>query len=437
MSWRKIKLGDFLRPRNERFEPNSKSLDGLKKIQKIEFSGNIVVSEYQPTKTEQIIVYNKDLVFSGLNIEKGAICLNLTDQNLTVSTNYSSLEVDYSIVDETFFSFFLKSKTFNKILRKHLSKDYSFTKPKQLLPIEISLPNINEQKEIAKKFFQVQDESLLLSKSISYQAYLLSELRKSLLKEALQGKLVPQDIKDEPAKDLLKKIKESCKLINGSRKRIELTPIEKDKIPFEIPTNWIWCKLGDVVNMSRGKFSARPRNDPNYFGGKYPFIQIGSLDEQGSIITSAPQTLNEKGYNVSKEFSKGTIVIAIVGGTIGNLGVLGSPMCFPDSIIGILPSEYYHQEYILYFLKYMQPFIREAAYQMSGQPNIKIPTLAELLLPLPPLEEQQRITKKLTHLVTCCNNLEQNINHSMSQHEKLLQQVREEAVSKKYKLELI
>ena len=120
----------------------------------------------------------------------------------------------------------------------------------------------------------------------------------------------------------------------------------------------------------------------------------------------------------------------IVGGTIGNLGVLGREMYFTDSIIGILPNKFYNQDYILNYLRYKQPAIKSEAYQMAGQPNIKIPTLENLLFPMPPLEEQNRIVQKLDELMQYCNELEASIKQGQSQNEKLLQQVLREALRK-------
>lgn len=243
----------------------------------------------------------------------------------------------------------------------------------------------------------------------------------------MQGNLVEQNKKDEPASELLKKIKtekEKLKKVNV------LEPFSENSIPYIIPNNWIWCKFGEVIQMTRGKFSIRPRNDPSYFGGGYPFIQIGSLDEKGSVINEAKQTLNEKGIKVSKKFPKNTIAIAIVGGTIGNLGVLGREMYFTDSIIGILPNQFYNQDYILNYLRYKQSEIKSEAYQMAGQPNIKIPTLENLLFPMPPLKEQNRIVQKLDELMQYCNELEASIKQSKLQNEKLLQQILREALNK-------
>ncbi len=292
---------------------------------------------------------------------------------------------------------------------------------------ELPYFDIETQIEIKNQFVNSEDIKSSLTTELNQQVELVKKLRQQLLQDAVQGKLVEQNKKDEPSSELLKKIKtekEKLKKVNV------LEPFSENSIPYIIPNNWIWCKFGEVIHMTRGKFSIRPRNDPSYFGGGYPFIQIGSLDEKGSVINEAKQTLNEKGIKVSKKFPKNTIAIAIVGGTIGNLGVLGREMYFTDSIIGILPNQFYNQDYILNYLRYKQSEIKSEAYQMAGQPNIKIPTLENLLFPMPPLKEQNRIVQKLDELMQYCNELEASIKQSKLQNEKLLQQILREALNK-------
>ena len=298
-----------------------------------------------------------------------------------------------------------------------------------------------EFRDKVNKVFASKNKVEAISTELNHQLTLVKKLRQQLLQDAVQGKLTAEFRSSHPelvegsyhASELLKKIKaEKQKLIAEGKlkKEKELPPIKAEEIPFDIPEDWVWCRLGEVVEMGRGRFSIRPRNDPSYFGGEYPFIQIGSLDENGSVIYKAPQTLNEKGFKVSKQFPKGTIAIAIVGGTIGNLGVLGVDMCFTDSMVGIQPSEFYIQDYILSFLRLKQPALKQASYQMAGQPNIKIPTLENLILPMPPLSEQHRIVQKLDELMQTCDALEASIKESAAQNEKLLQQVLREALRK-------
>ena len=196
---------------------------------------------------------------------------------------------------------------------------------------------------------------------------------------------------------------------------------------FKLPQGRRWCRLGEYALFERGKFSIRPRNDPNYFGGEYPFIQIGSLDGNGSVVGDYTQTLNEKGLATSKMFEKGTIMIAIVGGTIGNLGVLGKDMCFPDSIVGVRPMFMTCQDYVLMLLQHYQPVIRELSYQMAGQLNIKLPTLDNLVCALPSLPEQKAIVSKVEKLLSLCDQLETQITTNQTHSGQLMQTVLKEA----------
>lgn len=428
MSWEKIRLGEFLINREDRYKPSDKAIYGLKRIHKIDFSGNIVLSD-KASNTDMILVKKGDLVISGINVEKGAMAVYEGEKDIAATIHYSSYSFDEKRIDINFLKYFLKSPEFKEAIKEQVPGGIKTEiKPKHLLPLQVVIPSdIKEQRKIIEKFKNAEKKNCELDSELSNQNHFVIQLRQSFLREAMQGKLVKQDPKDGNARELFEKIK--AEKAKSGKKEKELPPIKLEDIPFEIPANWVWCRLGDVVEMNRGRFSIRPRNDPSYFGGPHLFIQIGSLDEHGSVITEAPQTLNEKGYKVSKEFPTGTIAIAIVGGTIGNLGVLGKPMCFTDSIVGVLPSKSYNQEFILTFLRFVQPEIKKAAYQMAGQPNIKIPTLAELLIPFPPFSEQSRIVRRMGELMRLCDELQESIQTSKAQNEMLLQQVLKESLN--------
>jgi type I restriction enzyme S subunit len=94
--------------------------------------------------------------------------------------------------------------------------------------------------------------------------------------------------------------------------------------------------LREIYHFQRGRFSWRPRNDPRFYDGEYPFIQIGDIPRTGKYITSHTQTLNNDGLAVSRLFSIGTIVISIAA-TIGAVGILSFDSCMPDSLVGLKP----------------------------------------------------------------------------------------------------
>ena len=221
----------------------------------------------------------------------------------------------------------------------------------------------------------------------------------------------------EPAEELLKRIQKERNI----KKNFSLKASEEEL--KEIPDTWKWIAIGNYAECNRGRFSVRPRNDPNYYNGEYPFIQIGDLPREGGLISSHTQTLNEKGLGVSKMFSKGTVAIAIVGATIGNTGILDYDMCFPDSLVGIQTGNNISNIYVDYYLRSEKEKIRLISYAGGGQPNIKLQTLNPYPFPLPPLEEQKEIVRRVEALFRKCDLIEQRYLKAKTYTDKLTQSI--------------
>jgi restriction endonuclease S subunit/predicted ATPase len=162
-----------------------------------------------------------------------------------------------------------------------------------------------------------------------------------------------------------------------------------------LPKDWVWGSLDQCFQVERGRFSVRPRNDPAYYNGKYPFVQIGDLPPEGGVISEYSQTLNERGLGVSRQFPRGTILLAIVGATIANSGVLGFDACCPDSLVAIQSSETALLGFADLWLRANKLKLRNAAVASGGQPNINLQILRPFAIPLPPVVEQIEIV----HLV--------------------------------------
>jgi type I restriction enzyme S subunit len=406
-----------------------------------------------------IVVEPGDLVISGINVAKGAIAVHDGNKPIAATIHYSCYIFDKNKIDIAFFKRYLKSPIFVQALENQVKGGIKTEiKAKHLLPIMVHLPNMAEQQLINSHFESFEDELASLDTEFGLQSSYMTRLRKAILQEAIEGKLTvgwrrdqeesltkePKTSKEElcarralrekdpdfSARALLSKImaeKEELVAEGKIKKQKPLAPIKPKDAPFALPEGWIWTRFGHLTTLERGRFSIRPRNDKTCFGGKYPFIQIGSLSEAGHVINDFDQTLNDKGYKASKEFPKGTILVAIVGGTIGNLGVLGRDMCFPDSIIGIRPSEVRNNSFTLLLMRHLQPAIRMAAYQMAGQPNIKIPTLAELIVAVPPLAEQKAIVERVEELLSMVDELEKQVAGRKLQTQDLLRTVLAEA----------
>ena len=136
--------------------------------------------------------------------------------------------------------------------------------------------------------------------------------------------------------------------------------------------------LGDIAVLERGRFSPRPRNDPRYYGGDYPFIQTGDIANCGHRLSTYRQTLNERGIHVSKKFTRGTIVIAIVGATIGATAILEIDVYAPDSVIGInVDEKLYNNVFLETLLQFWQPELLRIAPE-SARANINLSILQNI-----------------------------------------------------------
>jgi type I restriction enzyme S subunit len=157
-------------------------------------------------------------------------------------------------------------------------------------------------------------------------------------------------------------------------------------------------RLDAAVILERGKFSYRPRNEPRFFGGAHPWIQIGEIEAANKYIRTWSQTLNDAGLAISRKFPKGTVLISIAA-TIGAVGILDFDCCIPDSIVAVTPREGYDSEFVYHYLTYLRTHLEEVA-PRSAQKNINLRILAELPFPELPLSEQHRIVTYLNNLQT-------------------------------------
>ncbi|NMD21053.1 MAG: hypothetical protein GYA76_12495 [Verrucomicrobia bacterium] len=149
------------------------------------------------------------------------------------------------------------------------------------------------------------------------------------------------------------------------------------------------------------------------------FIQIGNLPREGGLVTSHTQTLNDEGLVVSRNIPKGTVVIAIVGATIGYTGVLAYDMCVTDSMVGIETGTPEGNRYVEFFLRHKKHEIRQASYSSGGQPNIKLEFLNPYPLPVPPLPEQREIVRRVEALFALADRIEARFQKALAQVDKL------------------
>jgi type I restriction enzyme, S subunit len=182
--------------------------------------------------------------------------------------------------------------------------------------------------------------------------------------------------------------------------------------PLANPKKWETPPLREIALIERGKFTPRPRNDPSYYSGKFPFIQTGDISNSIGRLNTWTQTLNDKGIKVSRSFPPGTIVVAVVGATIGMTAILGVEVYCPDSVVGIQVFEGKAiAEYLDMVLQYWRPIFIEQA-PATARANINLETFRPLQVPIPPFHLQQEFAQRI-----------QAIEHLKSQHRESLAQL--------------
>jgi type I restriction enzyme S subunit len=174
-----------------------------------------------------------------------------------------------------------------------------------------------------------------------------------------------------------------------------------------IPQEWVVLALGQIAAIERGKFSARPRNDPKYYGGEFPFIQTGDVTRSGGSISTFTQTLNREGLRVSRLFPKGTLFFTIAA-NIGDVGIAIFEAACPDSLVAIVPNAGIQKGWLLYELARRKSDFESLA-SPGAQLNINLEKLRPYSVPVPTEAEQRAIATALSNVDALIAGLERLI----------------------------
>ena len=238
-----------------------------------------------------------------------------------------------------------------------------------------------------------------------------ADLRKSILQYAVEGKLVPQDIHDEPASILYDKIiKEKESLIKQGKIKKEkpLPPITDDEIPYNIPENWKWVRLGEVCVIKRG--NGLTKND--FTNSGIPCIHYGQIHKYYKYSTNTTMTYTSEQIGKKlKTVEYSDIIMAITSENIDDvcksIAWLGNFSIVTGGHTAII-KHWINPLYLIY-LFHSNCFQMQKNKIAKGMKVIEVSSekLKNIIFPLPPLKEQERIVKKIDELMALCDKLEQ------------------------------
>ncbi|NQN99422.1 restriction endonuclease subunit S [Streptococcus suis] len=239
------------------------------------------------------------------------------------------------------------------------------------------------------------------------------QLKESILQRAMEGKLVPQDPNDEPASELLKRIKdEKEKLISEGKvkrdkketeffcgddgkpyEKLADGTVKKVEVPYEIPESWEWVRLGNIGYWGSGATPSKS-NLKYYEPQAVPWLLTGDLTD--GYITHIPNKISELALEKTsvRLNPTGSVLIAMYGATIGKLGILTFPATTNQACCACNTLFHVEKLFLFYFLMSARKNFTARA-EGGAQPNISKEKIINTLFPLPPLAEQKRIVTQI------------------------------------------
>ncbi|MGN0731064.1 MAG: YgjP-like metallopeptidase domain-containing protein [Treponema sp.] len=293
-------------------------------------------------------------------------------------------------------------------------------RPEIISNLNVPLPPIEEQQRIVEKLNSIlpvideygkeEDELVALSQNFP------EDIKKSVLQSAMQGKLTRQLKTDSSVDELLQKnAEEKARLIAEGKIKKEkpLAKITEEEIPFEIPENWRWVKLGNLVSLpvKRGKA-------PKYATKSSVLVFAQKCNQKyGSISMEKALYLNEdllKRYTEEDFIKANDIVInSTGGGTMGRVGFVEPTVVdipekiVPDTHVTLVRANtnLVLEKYLYIFCKSMQPVMESLGVGSTNQTELRPEIISNLNVPLPPIEEQQRIVEKLNQILPVIDSM--------------------------------
>ncbi|MBW8683538.1 restriction endonuclease subunit S [Chitinophaga rhizophila] len=425
MKWKKIRVGDFLIrvkdliPIEKNKEYNLITIKLYHKgvqLRRKESGSRILANKMSRVKAGQFIL-------SGIDARNGAFGIIPDDLDGAVVTNdFWHFDIDESIVSKEYFLWLTNTPFFDDICKKasdgttnriRLQADRFYSQ-------ELKVPEIEDQHGAVEELKKQSNKIGLLKIQYQKQRSLLDQLSQAILEEAMQGKLVKQDLKDEPACKLLQRLQ--IEKAEFGKKERAMPFIKREDVPFEIPKNWVWCRLGEISDIKRGK------------GPKYSDFGIKKMLNQKCVrwydvdLQYCKAIDNDWFKEISDEFKvrQNDVLVNSTGdGTIGRSALAGqevSGYIFDSHILKVTSS--INQLFICYFInsKYGQKQVENSkGAKSTKQHELGVNNLSNFVFPLPPLSEQKRIVAEVERQFAKIQQLKENIIASQQAIEQLFE----------------
>ena len=369
-----------------------------------------------------------DVLFAGTGSIGVMALIEEKPTNWNIKEGVYALKPSQSSISPRFLLYALQSEAIRSLfMQKAVGSTIASVPMKSLLSLCIPLPPFAEQKRIVAKIEKlmplVEEYGKMEETRLQLDADLPATLEKSILQEAIQGKLVPQDPNDEPASELLKRIvaerkalvkagklkrdKTESVIFRGSDRlayetRNGETVCIQDEIPFEIPDSWEWVRLGSVCSFVRG--SGIKRSETTDSGS--PCIRYGEIyTTYGYSFQAAKSFTSESVAAKCHKAHSGDVLCTLTGECKEEIAkataYLGTEAIAIGGDLARISNHPYNPMLLVYFM--FSPFmLSQKAEKSNGDIIVHIgkEAIENLLIPLPPIAEQERIVTKIANLLS-------------------------------------
>jgi len=432
------KLGQDILRVNDKYKDVKEAVNttvlGVTNSEGITITGNKASDDL----SKYIVIKGKQFAYNPYRVNVGSIGLTDDEQEGLVSPAYIVFKTRDTLVPE-FLLYYLKSSIGLNLIRWYGNRGgvRDALRFDDLCKIDIPDLSVEQQLVALKNIKEVEEKVILLNKEINQQLVLLEKYKDSVLMEAIQGKLLEQNNDDEPAAVLLDKLKhEKVQLIKEKKikKEKNLSPNLQEDKHFELPKSWEWIRFGDIMESIRYGTSKKCEYDNQGI----PVLRIPNI--KNSLIDHAELKYTELTDNEYSELKleKGDLLLIRSNGStslVGRSAIIRESengFCFAGYLIRVkLFKKYVSPEFIVMALDSLlvRQQIERPIRTTSGVKNINTTEIKNLILPLPPLDEQIRIVNKVEDLRSLSKKLEQTIESNKQESENLMKAVLQEAFS--------
>lgn len=433
----KYLIGDFLKRIKRSIDLNRNQDYKLVTI-KMNHKGVVLreLKKGSEIKSKMNLVKEGDFILSGIDARNGAFGIIPKElDNAIVTNDFWYFEIDEDIILKELFLELTSTTWFDEICKRgsdgttqriRLQKDKFFNQ-------EVLLPKTNEQKDLLKKIKGFKEKRHSLNTEISNSFKYINELKQSILQDAIQGKLTTEWRKQnpdvEPATELLKRIQaEKAQLIKEKKIKKEkpLPPINENEIPFELPKDWTWCRIGDIAQLFTGDSINKELKESKYTNKEFeglPYIGTKDVDfgMNGVNYDVNVKIPIDEINSIFKVAPKGTVLTCIEGGSSGKkIGLTNQDVCFGNKLLATVPYLKCLSRYFYYLFN--SPFFKEEFVNQSKglRGGVSVNSFKLIKFPMPSLEEQHIIVEKIEQLLEKCNALQNEVETMQQQSDLLL-----------------